>query len=58
MSEQQSPADVALTIIGTPRWSLEPDPRTPPGDPATFQPNGLPKKGCLISFPPTTPLRA
>jgi len=36
MSEQQSPADVALTIIGTPRWSLEPDPRTPPGDPATL----------------------
>jgi nicotinate dehydrogenase subunit B len=36
MSEQQSLAGIALTIVGTPRWSLEPDPRTPPGDPATL----------------------
>jgi len=36
MSEQQSSTDIALTIVGTPRWSLEPDPRTPPGDPATL----------------------
>ena len=36
MSGQQSSEEIALTIIGSPRWSLEPDPRTPPGDPATL----------------------
>ncbi|MCX8250665.1 MAG: molybdopterin-dependent oxidoreductase [Dehalococcoidia bacterium] len=36
MSPHESPHEVALTVIGTPRWSLEPDPRTPPGDPATL----------------------
>ena len=36
MSPHGSPHEVALTVIGTPRWSLEPDPRTPPGDPATL----------------------
>ena len=36
MSERQTQSDIALTVIGPPRWTPEPDPRGPNGDPATL----------------------
>ena len=36
MIGQQAQSDIALTVIGPPRWTPEPDPRGPNGDPATL----------------------
>ncbi|MBT4515868.1 MAG: xanthine dehydrogenase family protein molybdopterin-binding subunit [Chloroflexi bacterium] len=36
MSGQDFQSEVALKVVGPPRWTPEPDPRVPPGDPATL----------------------
>ncbi len=36
MSRKTPDPDIALKVVGAPRWTPEPDPRTPPGDPATL----------------------
>lgn len=36
MNGQDFQSEVALKVVGPPRWTPEPDPRVPPGDPATL----------------------
>jgi nicotinate dehydrogenase subunit B len=36
MNASESQPDIAITVIGPPRWTPEPDPRVPHGDPATL----------------------